>query len=345
MHRATPDKHETTPAIGEEFHPAPLLGNGHLQTILNSVGPRRWHARRWHEQLDAATTRTLLDCDGVRLECFYTPAPGRARGLAVLFHGWEGSAESAYMLSSACGLVDAGFSVIRLNFRDHGDTHHLNRGLFHACRLDEVVTALRRISDTHAERPLMLAGFSLGANFALRAAARASSAGFELAQVFSICPVINPWATMDAMERSGGFYHHHFMRKWTRSLRRKQALFPDEYHLDEVLEHGTIRSITRHLVQNHGDFASTDEYLAGYEITAETLAALKCPTTILAAADDPINPVADFRKLERGEPVKLVITPHGGHCGYIEDFAGQSWAEHLMVRRLTRAAEPVARRP
>ena len=95
----------------------------------------------------ATSRELLLDCgDGVRLQAFHsTPIAGRSRTMAVLLHGWEGSAQSLYVLSLAQTLHAAGFDVVRLNLRDHGDTHHLNRELFHSCRLPEVVGAVRRL--------------------------------------------------------------------------------------------------------------------------------------------------------------------------------------------------------
>ncbi len=38
----------------------------------------------------------------------------------MLMHGWEGSADSLYLLSASQSLFEAGFEVVRLNFRDHG---------------------------------------------------------------------------------------------------------------------------------------------------------------------------------------------------------------------------------
>ena len=64
----------------------------------------------------------------------------------MLLHGWEGSADSTYLLSLAQSLFAAGFEVVRLNLRDHGATHHLNRELFHSCRLPEVVGAVRALA-------------------------------------------------------------------------------------------------------------------------------------------------------------------------------------------------------
>jgi uncharacterized protein len=108
--------------------------------------PRRLRVERRTAGWRRRSRELLLDCgDGVTLQAFHTTA-GDAPGatLAVLLHGWEGSAESQYILSLAHALLDRGVDVARLNLRDHGDTHHLNRELFHSCRLPEVVGAVRR---------------------------------------------------------------------------------------------------------------------------------------------------------------------------------------------------------
>jgi len=64
-------------------------------------------------------------------------AAGALHRVAILLHGWEGSAEATYVLSLGSLLLSHGFDVVRLNLRDHGATHHLNREIFHSCRLPE----------------------------------------------------------------------------------------------------------------------------------------------------------------------------------------------------------------
>ena len=54
----------------------------------------------------AASEELLLDCgDGVTLQAFHSSPAKRGREpgkrLAVLLHGWEGSADSTYLLSLA----------------------------------------------------------------------------------------------------------------------------------------------------------------------------------------------------------------------------------------------------
>jgi predicted alpha/beta-fold hydrolase len=161
------------------FHPGWLFRNRHLQTMLGNLPPVPWLIRRRAAPLRAAATELLLDCgDGVRLQSFVSVAraSGTAlRPMAVLLHGWEGSTESGYVMSLGALLFSRGFDVLRLNLRDHGSTHHLNRGIFHSCRLPEVVGAARAIAARFPEAPLFLAGFSLGGNFMLRVAADAGA--------------------------------------------------------------------------------------------------------------------------------------------------------------------------
>jgi len=88
----------------------------------------------------------------VRLQSFVS-SPPRALGNppVVLLHGWEGSAESLYVLSLAQLLFARHVEVVRLNLRDHGATHHLNRELFHSCRLPEVIGAVAALQRHFAQ--------------------------------------------------------------------------------------------------------------------------------------------------------------------------------------------------
>ena len=142
------------------FMPAPWLANPHLQSIMASSALRRFRMSRPMRTLrEISEPHILPTASGVRLAGLHTPASvDRPRGLVMLFHGWEGSAESTYLVETAFSLWRAGYSVFRLNFRDHVDTHHLNPGSFHSCRIDEVVEACQEIQRLSPVRPLLQAG-------------------------------------------------------------------------------------------------------------------------------------------------------------------------------------------
>ena len=327
-------------ALPSDYRAPWWLRSPHVQTAL---GSSPWRIRRGAELLaarGATSTAEVLDAgDGVRLQGLYSvPASGEPRGLALLLHGWEGSAESSYMRLTAAHLLAQGFATFRLNFRDHGDTHHLNEALFHSNRIDEVVQAACDIARRFPHRPLVAAGYSLGGNFALRLALRAPAAGLPLARVAAVCPVIDPAVTMAHMERGWRVYLRYFERKWRASLLRKRALWPQRHAFDDRTLHLGMRELTRWLVERHTDFGTLDAYFAGYSLAGDRLAALQVPAEILMAEDDPVIPVGDFHALRLPPHVRLELARHGGHCGFLLGASMDGYAESWVARRLTAGA-------
>jgi predicted alpha/beta-fold hydrolase len=331
--------------IDDDFRPPRWLRNRHLQSVLPSLPVRRRWMMPRTATLRAASREILLDCgDGVRLQCFHSdPARcgiARAARVAVLVHGWEGNAEALYILSLAQQLFDLGFDVVRLNLRDHGDTHHLNRELFHSCRLPEVQGSIRRLQEMFAGKPLHLIGFSLGGNFMLRVAAQAD-AGLEIANVIAVSPVLDPGATLAALEDGFRPYHRYFVRKWLASLFKKQAAWPGDYDFTEFARVPDLRLLTEQLVLRYTEFASLDEYLNGYAITGDELAKLDVPSSLITAHDDPIIPIAGLKKLAQPAALSVIVTRHGGHCGFLENLAAPSWVERRIVAQLASALPEV----
>lgn len=320
-----------------EFRPPRLLRNCHVQSVLASSGLRRFLVRRGDSQLEREARELILDGgDGVRLQGFLTRQSRQAgaRALVVLLHGWEGRADSNYVLRTGTRLLEEGFDVFRLHFRDHGDTHALNPGLFHSCRIGEVVNAIADLSRRIPHRHLCVAGYSLGGNFALRFALRAPTAGIELEQALAVCPVINPQAGLEAIETAPWFYEQYFLRKWGRSLRRKQTLFPEHYHFGREELHASLRDLTAAMVERYTEFPDLKAYLDAYSITGDCLAGLRVPASILAASDDPVIPIADFHALQLPANARLQITAFGGHCGFIRDYHLRGFAEDWVTAEI-----------
>jgi predicted alpha/beta-fold hydrolase len=334
---ATPiDAAEATIDTGS-FAPPRWLSNPHVQSILPSLKLRRPLLASRARDLLRASVDHVLDCgDGVRLLGHYSSqaAAGRipANELAILLHGWEGSAESLYVLSLGSYLFERGCDVFRLNFRDHGPSHHLNEDIFHSCRLDEVVGAVKCIQTMLPKSRTTLAGFSLGGNFALRVAAAATQAGIRLERSVAVCPVLRPHSTMDILEHGSFVYRWYFMDKWKRSLRLKQSLFPQRFDFGPILSQRSIKSMTQILVARFSEFADLDAYLNGYAIVGDALAQLAVPSHILFALDDPIIPATDLKDLARTPYLHINAVPQGGHCGFMDKLNRESWADRQIAK-------------
>jgi predicted alpha/beta-fold hydrolase len=302
---------------------------------------QRFVARRAATLL-AASEEHLLDCgDGVRLQCFIS-SPSRVGRpqigkVAILLHGWEGNSDALYILSPAHKLFEAGFDVVRLNLRDHGATHHLNRELFHSCLLPEVVGAVQRIQEKFPGKPLHLVGYSLGGNIMLRVAAQAESARLNIAKVVAVSPVLDPGETLNAIETGLRPYHTYFIRKWGRSLLKKQEAWPSVYDFAEMVRLASLRRMTDEMVRRFTQYPTLEDYLNGYSITGDKLANLKVPSTVITACDDPIIPVEGLKRLAPSPSLNVTVTRHGGHCGFFDELSGPGWLERKIVSDLSAA--------
>lgn len=319
-----------------DFQPPRLLRNPHLQSVLGSSGLRRRRGLRALEASGATTTEHILDGGkGTRLQGWHSRIPGRApRGTALLLHGWEGSAESGYMRLAAARLLADGVDVFRLNFRDHGGTHHLNEELFHSNRIDEVVHAAADMVQRLRVRDLVVAGYSLGGNHALRLGLRAPLAGLPLRRIAAVCPLVDPAATMDAMEREAKIYDWYFRRQWRSSLLRKRELFPERFGYDDATLAMDMRGLIGWLARKHAGFDSAEAYFDSYSIAGDRLAGLAVPASILMAEDDPVIPIGQFRHWRLPPGAQLEVARWGGHCAFVENLAGDGFSERWVAARL-----------
>jgi hypothetical protein len=324
-----------------EFIPPLWLRNRHLQSIFPSFPLRRRGVERRAIPLLENSVEHILDCgDGVRLMGLHSAQVGRgeppARQLVVLHHGWEGSSDSLYIVGLGQYLYERGYDVFRLNLRDHGPTHHLNRELFHSCRLPEAVGAVKRVQALFPEQELSLVGFSLGGNFALRIGARAASAGLRLRRIVAVSPVLEPEVTMQSLETGLAVYRQYFVWKWRRSLLKKQLAWPADYDFEEMLRTPTLTFMTDYLVRKHSEYPDMQTYLRGYAIVRGALDSLEVPARIIAAEDDPMIPARDLDRLPRLPNLTVQRTRHGGHCGFFERVGGISWTAGQILAELER---------
>jgi predicted alpha/beta-fold hydrolase len=317
---------------GTSYTTPRLLRNADLQAALANSAWRRSRVLGDASSLLAASESLLIECqDGVRLTAQHTPARNPNGRTAILMHGWEGSVGSLHVVSAANRLWQAGFRIVRINMRDHGDSHHLNREIFHSCRLDEMVDATRWVGERFPGEALYLAGFSLGGNFALRIAA-ADGPALRLARVAAICPVLDPQETMEALEAGPVIYQQYYLRKWRRSLERKAELFPAAYDFGKLSRFRSLRDMTEFFVVRYTEFPDLESYLRGYAITGERLQNLAVPSSMLLADDDPVVPAGSVARLASPPTLTIHRTRWGGHCGFLADYRLRTWSDDYLAR-------------
>ncbi|WNG20513.1 YheT family hydrolase [Cystobacter fuscus] len=313
----------------EPFAPARFLASPHAQTIYASL-VRPTHApplkrERWE----------LPDGDFVNLDSFDGP-PGAPHLVAL--HGLEGSSRSGYMNVTLTGAQQLGWGATALNFRScGGETNRLARS-YHSGDIEDALSVMRHLRQRHTG-PLYAVGFSLGANVLLRLledtgddapvdAAAAVSAPYDL----SICS--------KAIDGPGPFqklYRDRFLRTLKQKAREKLRLFPGAFDGEALERARTLRAFDDAVTAPLHGFRDAAHY---YEVSSSgpLLHAIRRPTLLLSAEDDPIIPASTIPRDVSGNPhLHRVVTAQGGHVGFVAGGAltPRFWGEAQVLAFLS----------
>lgn len=320
------------------FEPPFGLRNPHVQTIFSSVGPRRFKVKREFSRYKKSAQQLTLNCgDGVRLAGSLIRSNTTSNGkLAILIHGWEGSQDSSYMLSMTSQLLSDGIDVFRLNLRDHGDTHHLNEGIFNSTLIDEVIGGIEDLQRKLQYSKSYLVGFSLGGNFGLRVAALAHGRELALQSVIAFCPVIHAASSNVVLNsKKNWIYGRYFVRKWKNSLRKKLQHFPDYGFANDLSKMQTLQEMNQQLVPVYTPFKDLDTYFDAYAISGERLTNTICPCYLHFAKDDMIIPVEGVSDLADNPDLHITISDRGGHCGFLKNWQFDSWQDQRAAQLIS----------
>lgn len=319
------------PFLPSEYRP--FSTSGHWQTLYT------WGRSRRLPHLPEPVVRHFDVAPDARVlaHCHFQAAPVDHPTM-LLLHGLEGSSLAHYM----CGISDKawaeGWNVVRLNQRNCGNTEHLSRGLYHSGLTHDAMHVIRELVEQDGIRAVAVAGYSLGGNLALKLAGELGDRAPEhLKAVCAVSPTIDLARCVDALERPSNFiYQWNFVRNLKARMRRKAAAVPGVYSLDLLRHIWSVRRFDDVYTAPHHGFRDSSDYY--YRASAlRVIDRIRVPTLILTSADDPFVPAAPFRAAAvAGNPhLTTVITPHGGHCGYLEQpsngYDGY-WAEREIVR-------------
>jgi predicted alpha/beta-fold hydrolase len=316
------------------FTPRRRLGNGHVMTVWCWAAKRTFTLPDPEERLFQVTPDTR-----VLAHCYWQPDRA-SRPTLLALHGLEGSSAAHYMRGLAAKALAAGFNAILLNQRNCGGTENLGPGLYHSGLIDDAAFVIREIGSSDGVARVIVAGYSLGGNLALRLAGTHPPDDLPaLKAVCAVSPVLELEACVRALERRTNFaYQWNFVRHLKERMQRKQVCFPGRFDLSRLRDIRTVRQFDAAFTAPFFGFADAEDY---YHRAAalRVVEHIRIPALVITAEDDPFVPVEPFRdpKLTGNPNITVVVTKHGGHCGFL---AGRSpagaaddgyWAENAII--------------
>jgi hypothetical protein len=322
----------------EPYVPHPWLRNGHAMTLFTWARPRRFPG------LPEPQVRVFdIEADArVLAKCHWQPTPS-SRPTLLLLHGLEGSADAHYMRGMAEKALAAGFNVVRLNQRNCGGTDHLSVGVYHSGLTTDPAAVIRELVHIDGLRSISVAGYSLGGNLALKLAGEyGETPPAELKAFAAVSPTFDLGACIDALERPANWiYEQNFLWSLKQRIRRKAKLYPTHYSTAPLKRVRSVRQFDDAYTAPMSGFRDAADYY--HRASARRVVRqIRVPTLILTAMDDPFVPGDPFRDpaLAANPAIQLVVTPHGGHCGFVTRSANGGddsyWAERAVVEFVAR---------
>jgi predicted alpha/beta-fold hydrolase len=323
----------------DEFVAARRWAGGHRMTVYTWARPRRFPG------LPLPQPRYFDIGPQVRVLawCYWQPQRRVAATLLAL-HGLEGSASAHYMQGLADKAYGHGMNVVLLNQRNCGGTEHLSNTLYHSGLTDDPRGVVAELVEVDGLEAIGIAGYSLGGNLAIRLAGEyGTEAPRALRAVCAVSPTLDLETCVQALERrENRVYQWNFVRNLKARMRRKARLFPGSFDLARLREVRTVRGFDAAYTAPFFGFGTAERYY--HEASALRVASrIAVPALVVTAADDPFVPVEQFDSpaLRANPHVTLVVTPDGGHCGYVEDAQPPHdgyWAERVVVDFIRRRA-------
>jgi predicted alpha/beta-fold hydrolase len=318
------------------FVPRRGLGNGHAMTVF------AWARSRRFPGLPAPTPELFATDDGsqVLAACFWQ-AGAEARPTLLALHGLEASSDAHYMRGLAHKAWSRGWNVVLLNQRNCGGTERLSPRLYHSGLSADPHAVLRALAARGLTR-FGVIGYSLGGNVTLKLAGElGATPAVPVRAVVAVCPTIDLELCVRAIERPVNVgYQWNFMRVLKARLRRMAAAWPGAFDLGPLDRVSTIRQFDEiYTAPHHGFAGATDYYHRASAL--RVVDQIRVPALIIAAADDPVVPVAQFQDpaVASNPHIETSIWPHGGHCGFIANASGEDdgyWAESAAIAFLAR---------
>jgi predicted alpha/beta-fold hydrolase len=253
-----------------------------------------------------------------------------AERLLLLLHGLEGNSQRHYVRGMARYFNQQGWDALALNFR--GCSGEPNRRLrsYHIGETSDLGLVVRHVLSLGRYRALVLVGFSLGGNVALKYLGEQPAAvppEVKAAVAFSVpCEVVSANAEIDKWQNWP--YRQRFMKSLNAKIVQKARLFPGQLSLPAAPPRDFKGFDGMFTAPIHG-FGSAEDYWRRNS-SLQFLPAIERPALLVNARDDTfLSPACYPVGLAEKQRHLYLETPRwGGHVGFVSQVEATAyWPE------------------
>lgn len=311
----------------DDFEPFIWAQKGIQQTLLSYFLP--YNPFVSHQNLIKVP---LSDGDNIVIALNVPIKSTPPKRIALLMHGLSGSYLSKYMIRMTQRLTQLGYLVVRMNLRGTGPGKDYAKKLYHGGMSTDVSSVLAYLAQYYPNLPVTVIGFSLGANIALKLAGEPQLSHGNMDSLVAVSPPMDLYACVQLLSKPPNkFLDKHFAKELVTEvtamhnhLKLPLPNFPKEisvYEFDEIY------------TAPHNGFTSAIDYYS-QSSALHYLHAIKIPTFILCAKNDPLIFIRRYKQIPHKENFDILLTDNGGHVGWVSNMNrnGMRWMDDVIAK-------------
>ena len=277
----------------------------------------------------------------------WVACPKNPKGTVIGTYGITGDLEGSwYLRILGCQAFAQGYAVVLFDWRAHGKSAELSSVLT-SDGLNEGEDFVRIAASAKTmgcPAPFWFTGYSLGGQLALWGIKTAqdmeengqlTDLGLDDGELDGgavICPNLDSHRSLSALVRRplGKYLEKAIAKELKKLAWQLHKMHPEAFDAEAIERANSIWGFDHELVIGRLGFSSVEDY---YRVSSplQFLPQLKKRTLIIYAVDDPMFLPALVGELEQvslqNRAIDLLLTPHGGHVGYVSSKTGQRLAE------------------
>ncbi len=280
-----------------------------------------------------------------------------SKKLLIILPGLEGKSNSLYSRAAVRYFNKKGWDALGMNYRGcSGEANRLLNGYHMGASADVKLVTEHAVAKGYTE--IMLIGYSLGGNLALKYAGEESENLPK--EVKSVVAFSAPLDIQKSDERLNEWYNWHYL-KWfmfplNLKANRKKKQYPEALkNYRGFFMSGNFVYFDTNFTAPANGYDNVRDYWAA-STARPYLKDIKVPSLLVSALDDTFISANCYphEEAKNNPNLFLEMPKHGGHCGFIRRFYERSWwmeeralefYERLTVdsERLTAAAAKAVR--
>ena len=307
------------PELIPDYRHAWWLPGAHLPTIWGKKGRRQPLV---HDRLERWTTP-----DGDHISLARVGTVSASRPHLLILHGLEGTTQSNYAQGLLSQAKSRGWSADLMLFRGCDGEINSSRRMYHSGETSDLDFVVRRLIASNPDVRLRLVGVSLGGNVLMKwLGEQGESLVSSVVRAAGVSVPFDLAAGSRFLEcYLGQKYVDHFMKSLKAKTLAKRSRYPDLCDWDRMLNTKTFWDFDDVVTGPvHGFKGALDYYTRSSSLNL--LAAIRRPTLLFSAEDDPFLPVDVLNRVRKistsNEFLHVHITRRGGHVGWTE---GPPW--------------------